>query len=104
GRWPSTRQDTTPAAVPGPLARAAEWIARTDPPTARRIARYSSIASIRWDPAAPGVIELTYFAQCTQAGLDAPPGTRLAEDGVCIDSLRVVVDVGTGRALEAVER
>ena len=90
-------------AIPRPLARAAEWIARMDRPTAKQIASYTSIASIRWEPLAPGVIDIVYQAQCTLARLVGPPGTKVAEDGVCIDALRVRVDVATGRVLETAE-
>jgi hypothetical protein len=89
--------------VPRPLARWAERIARTDAPTAGRIARYSTIASIRWEAMQPGKIQITYSAECTQAGIGAPDGTELAEDGVCIDSLVVEVDLWSGQVVQAVE-
>jgi hypothetical protein len=90
-------------AVPRPLARAAEWIARRDQPTARLIARYDSIAGIRWEPSAPGVIEIVYAAECTRTGIIAPPGTKVADHGVCVDGLLVRVDVASGKVVETVQ-
>ena len=88
--------------VPRGLARAAEWIARHDPPTARQIAQYASIGSIRWLADRRGVIEIDYVITCTASGPVAPAGTRLASDMVCINTLRVLVDVGTGQVVDVV--
>ncbi len=98
-----SRSGTQLGGVPRPLARAAEWIARNDRPTARAIGRYDSISSIRWEPASPGVIEIAYQAECTATSRAAPPGTKVAEDGVCIDMLLVRVDVASGIVVETVE-
>ena len=83
--------------IPRPLARAAEWIARSDPAVANEIASYDRLASIAWQPGQPILIRIDYQRDCAAA---RAPGAVVAEDGVCLDNLEVLVDVATARVVD----
>jgi hypothetical protein len=86
--------------IPRRLARAAEWIARSDPDTARRIATYSVIAESTWDPASPGTIVLRYRRECLGGSIGF--GRELAATGVCVDHLVITVDLATDTIVNTV--
>jgi hypothetical protein len=85
---------TTLGAVPRPIARAAEWIARHDPKAAAAIATYQTCCDALWDPAHPGRIEIVYVRPC-HLGI-APTGHLLAATGDCFATVAIQVDVGAG--------
>jgi hypothetical protein len=87
--------------IPRRLERAAEWIARSDPAIARRIATYVVIAGFSWQPGDPNLIRIDYQRDCAAAV--RPVGASLAEDMVCRDTLSVLVDVRAGAVVDVVE-
>ena len=89
-------------AIPRRVARAAEWIARSQPELARRIATYDRIGGFAWEPGDPILIRIDYQRACP--GGAAPAGAGLASDKVCLDTLDVVVDVRSGAVVDIVER
>jgi hypothetical protein len=88
-------------AIPRSLQRAAEWIARSEPAVAKRIATYSLISGFGWTPGDPVLIRIEYVRDCPAAV--APVGSRLADDMVCRDTLGVLVDVRAGAVVDVVE-
>ena len=88
-------------AIPRGFVRAAEWLARADERAAARIAQYTSISDVRWDPATPGLVAIRYQRDCLGAvGL---LGTRIAATGVCLGFLVVMVDLTTGQVVSVRE-
>jgi hypothetical protein len=81
-------------AVPRRLTRAAEWLARHDPPASAAIAAFDDWNDAQWDPGQPGRIELTYTRPCT--GSVRPSDRQMAETGECLDILAVTVDLASG--------
>lgn len=88
-------------AIPRPLQRAAEWIARSEPAVAKRIATYSLIAGFAWQPGDPILVRIEYQRDCPAAV--GPAGVRVAEDMVCRDTLGVLVDVRAGAVVDVAE-
>jgi hypothetical protein len=87
--------------IPRWLVREAERIARTDPAAAAAIARYELILDATWSPAMPGVISIFYSTPCGLGGdVSEPLGGQLADTGECMDQLKVVVDVPSGRVID----
>ena len=92
----------TPGAMPRPLAREAERVARADNAAAARIAAYTSISAFTWAPGPPLQISVVYVRPCQITGqaesrLTASIGFRidLADTGSCLDVLAVRVDMAT---------
>ena len=88
-------------AIPRSLQRAAEWIARSEPAVAKRIATYSLISGFAWMPGDPVLIRIDYERECPAAV--APAGVGLADDMICRDTLGVLVDVRAGAVVDVVE-
>jgi hypothetical protein len=88
-------------AIPRQLQRAAEWIARSEPAVAKRIATYSLIAGFAWQPGDPVLVRIEYQRDCPAAV--GPAGVRVAEDMVCRDTLGVLVDVRAGAVVDVAE-
>jgi hypothetical protein len=88
-------------AIPRSLQRAAEWIARSEPTVAKRIATYSLIGGFAWQPGDPVLIRIDYQRDCPAAV--GPAGVSVAEDMVCRDTLGVLVDVRAGAVVDIVE-
>ena len=78
-------------------ARAAEWVARSDPAVGSKIATYDRIAAITWQPGEPIRIRIDYQRDCVAA---RAAGAVVAEQGVCLDNLAVVIDVSTGSVVD----
>jgi hypothetical protein len=94
-------EDRELSAIPRRFVRAAEWFARADERAAARIAQYTTIGQVRWDPATPGLIAIRYQRGCL--GGVGFPGTRVAATGVCLRFLVVVVDLTTGQVVSVTE-
>jgi hypothetical protein len=88
-------------AIPRRFVRAAEWFARADERATARIAQYSSISEVRWEPATPGLVSIRYERGC--AGAVGLPDTRRAATGVCLDFMVVVVDLTSGQVVSVTE-
>jgi hypothetical protein len=80
--------------VPRDLRRAAEWIARHDPPAAAEIAAETDCCGASWDPVRPGLITITWLRPCAAAV--AQPGALVADTGSCVDGLAITVDLVRG--------
>ena len=77
--------------VPRDLRRAAEWIARHDPPAAAEISVETDCCGASWDPVERGLVTITWTRPCSAA--IARPGALLADTGSCFDSLAVTVNL-----------
>jgi hypothetical protein len=86
-------------AVPRRLGREAERIARSDAPTLAAIETFETMFGFAWDPATPGIVTVQYTRDCPTAGLSGRLAMAVprvfADTGVCLDLLRVRVDLAT---------
>jgi hypothetical protein len=88
--------------VPRSLGREAERIARSDPASAAAIADYAWVWGFTWNPASPGLVQVSYARQCETgsaartASLSMGP---IAATGQCRDMLVITVDIPTGQVL-----
>jgi hypothetical protein len=80
----------------------AERIARADPVAGAAIGEVDWIESPTWNPDRPGVVTLRYGDSCGCCGSRGVVTTAfpVAEDGVCVPELRIVVDVVAGVVLD----